>query len=286
MRYALGLNNKALSFNSKTLGIDPYNPLGLPPYTLRIQMPSLTSDPRIKLLKGDAVQVSQDPNIWDIFYENPDWSGPIMATQNIIILGANLAGVTNLNKTFCQGAIIDMKAPINTPDAIDMSYMFYDCFFRDGQLMPIDLPPFNCAKATNLSSMFYHTAKINSITLKNTNNVTTVKDIFNGSLSLTAVNLFDTSNVTDMSGMFKYCDNLKHIPLFDTSKVINIDEAFLNCSRVESGALALYQQASTQANPPSSHNFTFAFCGELTQTGNIELHQIPVSWGGKLDDNI
>lgn len=283
MRYALGLNNKALSFNSKTLGIDPYNPLNLPPYTLRIQMPSLTSDPRVKLLKGDAVQVSQDPNIWDIFYENSDWSGPIMDTQNIIILGANLAGVTNLNNTFYLCSIIDMKAPINTPDAIDMSAMFCDCIFGEGQLMPIDLPAFNCAKATDLSSMFHNAWRINSITLKNTNNVTNVKNIFNGTLSLKEVTLFDTSNVTDMSGMFKNCNNLKHIPLFDTSKVINIDEAFYNCSFVESGALALYNQASTQANPPISHNSTFAFCGELTQTGNIELHQIPESWGGKLE---
>jgi len=47
---------------------------------------------------------------------------------------------------------------------------------------------------------------------------------------------------------------------------------------VESGALALYQQASTQATPPAYHHYTFYRCGRDTTTGAAELAQIPSSW--------
>jgi hypothetical protein len=53
-----------------------------------------------------------------------------------------------------------------------------------------------------------------------------------------------------------------------------------NCYKVETGALALYQQASTQATPPSKHDSTFWNCGRDTVTGAAELAQIPSSWGG------
>ena len=53
-----------------------------------------------------------------------------------------------------------------------------------------------------------------------------------------------------------------------------------SCLNVQSGALALYQQASSQTNPPSSHNNTFYNCGKFTTTGAAELAQIPSDWGG------
>ena len=53
---------------------------------------------------------------------------------------------------------------------------------------------------------------------------------------------------------------------------------FYNCYSVQSGALALYQQASTQATPPTDHRNTFTDCGINTQTGSAELAQIPNDW--------
>jgi len=51
-----------------------------------------------------------------------------------------------------------------------------------------------------------------------------------------------------------------------------------NCRNVQSGALALYNQASTQANPPTNHTLAFQNCGVDTQTGAAELAQIPSDW--------
>lgn len=96
--------------------------------------------------------------------------------------------------------------------------------------------------------------------------------------SLSSVALFNTSNVTDMNRMFWNCNALTSIPLFNTSKVTNVENMFAHCTNVQCGALALYQQMSSQATPPSSHAWTFYDCGINTQTGSAELAQIPDSW--------
>jgi len=68
--------------------------------------------------------------------------------------------------------------------------------------------------------------------------------------------------------------------LFDTSKVTDIRGMLYQSYNVQSGALALYQQASSQDIPPSQHSQTFYNCGSNTTTGAAELAQIPSDWGG------
>lgn len=116
----------------------------------------------------------------------------------------------------------------------------------------------------------------------NTTNVTNMRNMFGGCSSLTNVSLFDTSSVTDMYNMFITCTSLTSIPLFNTSSVTNMNSMFFMCYKVESGALSLYLQASTQSIPPSSHSQTFTSCGSNTSTGRAELAQIPSDWGGKM----
>lgn len=88
----------------------------------------------------------------------------------------------------------------------------------------------------------------------------------------------NTSNVTNMRGMFSNCSSLINVPLFDTSKVTDMNRTFYFCRNVQYGALALYQQLSTQSNPPSNHSWTFRHCGSATTTGAAELAQIPNDW--------
>jgi hypothetical protein len=57
-----------------------------------------------------------------------------------------------------------------------------------------------------------------------------------------------------------------------------MNNTFGQTLNVEGGALALYQQASSQTNPPSSHSQTFYDCGKNTTTGAAELSQIPSDW--------
>jgi surface protein len=112
----------------------------------------------------------------------------------------------------------------------------------------------------------------------NTTNVTSMDSTFQNCRWLSSVSLFDTSNLVDAESMFRNCMELTSIPLYDTSKVSNMNYMFSNCFRVQSGALALYQQASTQTTPPSGHTSAFKDCGYRTQTGSAELAQIPSDW--------
>jgi bacterial surface protein 26-residue repeat len=96
--------------------------------------------------------------------------------------------------------------------------------------------------------------------------------------AITIVPLFDTHNVIQMQYMFFQCDAITTVPLFDTSSATTVDYMFQECTAVESGALALYNQMSTQATPPASYISCFRGCGEDTTTGAAELAQIPSDW--------
>lgn len=68
-------NNKLLLINNKLMkvseGPDPYNPLGLPPYTIRLKYKQGVTP---TFSKGTGTLVDAEQNIWDLTYENSDWS--------------------------------------------------------------------------------------------------------------------------------------------------------------------------------------------------------------------
>ena len=185
-------------------GPDPYNPLNLPPNTVRVSTiyeaaPIKSSNDPATYETATLVEGTSD--VYDVYKSGTDFYRFLQQCYNVIeVLGANTTGVTN------------------------MSHMFAGCH------------------------------------------------------SLTAVALFDTSNVQNMLGMFDRCRALTAVPLFNTYSVKQISNMLYGCSNVETGALALYQQASTQDNPPSSHIETFRGCGVNTTTGAAELAQIPEDW--------
>lgn len=81
-------------------------------------------------------------------------------------------------------------------------------------------------------------------------------------------NLILVGSNGDFIGQYKY------------TSATTVDWCFAGCSNVESGALALYNQMSTQTTPPQYHQYCFTNCGRDTVTGAAELAQIPSSWGG------
>lgn len=188
---------RAAIYKGEITPIDPYNPLGLPPNTIRVKFKSGYT-PNM----GDTrTIVDSTNNVWDIYKASNDWYNFFYYNLDLLeVLGANTTNVTNMYNTFV-----------------------------------------NC-------------------------------------YSLTTVPLFDTSNVTSMYRMFYDCRSLTSVPLFNTSKVTNMTLMLAQCYMVESGALALYQQASTQTNPPSEHIQAFYSCGSNTVTGAAELAQIPSGW--------
>ena len=92
---------------------------------------------------------------------------------------------------------IDLKG-IDTSNATDMSYMFYNC----NKLTTLDLGSFGTSKVTDMKSMFSNCVNLTDLDLSgfDTSHVTNMNSMFDNCWNLTDLNLsnFDTSNVTSM----------------------------------------------------------------------------------------
>ena len=292
-------NGKRISPSSgKVLGrsVDPYNPLNLPDYTVRLKF----RDGYTPAMGDSQTLVDAATNVWDITKNSASWSS-LFASSNIIeVLGANSTGVTNMSQMFRSCNRLESVSLFDTSSVTDMSQMFQGCnpltavplfdtssvtnmkdLFRDCRNLQ-SVPLFDTGSVTNMTDMFQYCYALTSVPLFDTSSVTTMDRMFQYCTSLTSVPLFDTGSVTDMSSMLSGCTLLTSIPLFDTGSVMAMNQTFYNCKAVESGALALYTQASTQATPPSSYMSCFTNCGSDTTTGAAELSQIPTSWGGTM----
>ena len=143
---------------------------------------------------------------------------------------------------------------------------------------------------TDATAMFQGcTSMVTAPTITTTSALQQVGSMFARCFALETIPLFNTSGVTKFfggsrGGICYQCTALKSVPLFDTSSATDVRSMFNSCSAVESGALALYQQMSTQATPPSSYGSCFTNCGANTVSGSAELAQIPTSWGGTMPE--
>lgn len=202
----LAVNNDCFStscdeFTTVTLNVETpdYNPLNLPPFTMRLQMVDDTVDPTTwgmedvwEGLTWTKVEGTEDT--WDVTYANPNWFELLGEPYEIPcpnkqvhkikrVLGANTTGVT------------------------DMGSLFW------------------CSTDENPA--------LESVALFDTSSVVNMYDMFDGCISLTSVPLFDTSNVTDMSWMFCCCTLLTTVPRFDTHNVTNMEGMFDSCDNFE-----------------------------------------------------
>lgn len=188
----------------------------------------------------------------------------------------HLTNVTTAYYMFYGAANIRKAEIYDTSKLTNAAYMFAYIY----SLTSVTL--FDTSHVTDFGSMFYTCYGLTSVPAFNTSNGTKFDYFLGACTSLTSIPLFDTSNAVDMQYMCYNCTSLTSIPLFDTSSCSNMNSAFSYCERVETGALDLYNQASSQTVPPSSHNATFNNCGFRTVSGAAELAQIPQSWGGTM----
>ena len=253
MLYTIG-NLFALINNKLTKKyVDPYNPLGLPANTVRVR----TSDGQapIKVTTGStqttyetATLVPGTNDVYDVYKSGDSFKRLLYKSTNVTeVLGANTTGITH------------------------MGWMFYYCSSLTS------VPLFDTSSVTYMAGMFTH-CQITTVPLYDTSSCTNTATMFSGCEYLTTAPLFNTSLCTDMSAMFSMCGSLTAVPLYDTSSCTNMAMMFMGCKKVESGALALYRQASSQAVPPSTYYSCFEACGSDTQTGSAELAQIPDDW--------
>lgn len=91
---------------------------------------------------------------------------------------------------------------------------------------------------------------------------------------------WNSTGITKMERLCDCCQTYMRgtIPLFDTTAVTDVTNMFYECYYIDGGQLALYQQMSSQTNPPALHDCCFCKCGMNSTTGAAELEQIPSDW--------
>lgn len=250
--------------------VEPLNPLGLPPYTIRCRFngsytPSGAWD--------SLVCVDSSRNVWDITKKSSDWGDLLgrTARQNLLeVLGANTKNVTNMYLLFASSKITTLPL-FDTSSVTNMGWL---C--SDAQNL-VSLPTFDSSNVTDMQYLVYNCRALTSFPELRTSSVTTMQ----GMLSYTRLQeipLLDTSSVTNMVIMLAHNTSLRAIPLFNTSSVVDMNHMCSGCFYVQEGALALYNQASSQAVPPAIHHYAFENCGIYTTSGSSELRQIPSDW--------
>ena len=285
-----GSNNKWL----KKLVVDPYNPLGLPPNTVRVRtsdgQPPRKNSGWYSTSYETATLVEGTNDVYDVYKSGTSFAYLLYGfnfqtsqMSNVTeILGANTTGITNMSNMF-YGCNISTAPLFDTSAVTNMSAMFGSCMNLES------VPLYDTANVSNFRGMLagntsgvVDSSKVNKIRTIPNFNLSSATDI--GYLAartlIESFPLFNTSNITYLDQICGDCLNLKAVPLLDTSSATNVSYMFYNCPNVESGALALYQQMNTQTTPPGTHTNTFTDCGSNTVTGADELAQIPSSWGG------
>lgn len=162
--------NKTYNGHGLYRNYDNYNPLNLPPYTIRLLYkdnvnPSFTA--------GSASQVSQYPNVWDLTYVNNDWNYLLDSHTDLLeVKGANTENVTILYGTFRVCSNLSSVNVFDTRNTVDTLWMFYNCKNL------IDCPNFDTSNVTSMEAMFANCSSVTSIPLYNTTNVKTVSYMF------------------------------------------------------------------------------------------------------------
>ena len=257
-----------------------YNPLNLPPYTIRLKYKSGVTPTFAK--NTSSVQVSQNPNVWDVTHENNSWrflfyNQTTQITGLIEVLGANSTNISSMQGMFQRCRALSSVALFDTRNVVDMDTMFDDCSAL------ITVPKFNTSNVKSMDFMFCQDndaeGALTSVPLFDTHNVSSMEYMFTRCHNLLYIPEFDTSNVVNMNHMCTDCHSISAVPNLNLDKVRAMDYAFAGCYVVQTGALNLYNKASSKPNI-THHSNTFYYCGSDTRTGSAELAQIPASWGG------
>ena len=252
--------------NSVSFGEDPYNPLHLPPYTIRVRFEQGYT-PRM----GDS-QTCVDPssNIWDITKQG-SWATLFYQVVPVKeVYGANAKGITNMRSTFWGCDEITYLPLFDTSSVTTMNRMLLGCDVLTS------VPAYNTSNVTDMQYLFCNCYSLIEPPMLNTSKVVNMANMFDDCRQLKRIPLYDTSKVTDMRYMFSDAHELEWIPQLDLSSCPNMGAAFRRCREVKGGILDMYNRAV--ASNVQYHWETFLDCGINTSTGSAEIAQIPSDW--------
>ena len=269
MSSIIKFNNNVLGFNNKVLQWSNYNPLNLPPYTIRIQLndgyvPSSFSG------KGTYTQVSETPNIWDCTYINDDWTSLLLSSNAKFILGANSTNVTSMDRlaydTYLSGTEI-----FDTSNVINANAIFANTNISS-------VPEFDFHNVQNANGMFYYCKLLTSFPYLNFSSVKSATDMFYECYHITSYPDFYMPNLENAYRMFRENYDLKVLPNITVGdKLVNASNMFAYTTNVSAGILRTYSQLSGLTSI-TSYSWCYHNCGTANNYGRAELAEIPTAW--------
>lgn len=274
--------------------IKVYDSAPVPDNVLIFEFEDLAYDPSSTGSLSGAVwtQISSSPNVWqwdaravqttdwrNVFWRAFNWSPSSNGYVKIIragtltipeILGASADPWPGM---FSRCYALTKVCALSFPNATVAPQLFEQCTNLTS------MGGLNIPRMTSLQSAFNHCTSLPSVgPIVTTSALKNVQQMFYEDENLTVPPYFETSGVTNMKSFFYYAPWIGAVPLYHTDSATDVSYMFYSCYHAEGGALALYQQMSSQANPPDTHYRTFYRCGRSTTTGAAELAQIPSDW--------
>lgn len=150
-----------------------------------------------------------------------------------------------------------------------------------------DIIDSNLSGVTDADNLVSSARNVVNCVLKNTGDIVNASNMLSGGnrpTTLTTLNALDLHSATDIRNLLYGATSLvSALDIRLSGIVTNCSRAFYNCTKVPSGALAMYNSLSSQATPPSSYSLCFANCGNSAAQDapiHMEMAQIPSSWGG------
>lgn len=277
-------NTFTMPYGNVTVGAQfkiNYNPLNLPPYTIRVgQRDATSTDTQFNLTdKGTATLVGRDTidnlyvTIWDVTYNSNNWSNFFdvetkAAGNNLIkVYGANSAGVTNMSYMFRDESmgydrLSRYYCKFDTSSVTNMEGMFYNNTFKSLS----DIIAYDTHNVTNASYMYFG-ASFNNIEqdftwpMLDLSKVTTTKSMFEegGTNEFTyriTFPLFDLSKVVDAESMFHSRQYIT-VPKFNLSSLQNMKNMFFQCKN-------LIQNGTFDVPNLVNCYYTYAYCNYAT----------------------
>lgn len=152
-----------------------------------------------------------------------------------------------------------------------------------------DIIDSNLSGVTDTHKLLTSARRCVNCVLKNTGDIIYAAEMLTGGnrpSSLTTLNALDLHSAADISRLLYGNTSLTSaLDITLSGAVEACSGAFQSCKKVPSGALALYNSLSSQANPPSSYSYCFTGCGAnaaLDAPIHAEMDQIPTDWGGTM----
>ena len=156
--------------------VDPYNPLGLPQYTIRARFTGTPAATSGGGFSGTITNVSGD--VYDI--QTSNWvrlfgtSSSQIDKKPVEVLGANSTGVASMDFTFYECTSLTSIPLMDTSSVTSMWSMFYNCTSLT------TAPALSTGSATNFSYMFKNCTSLTSVPQYNMASATTTTHMFYG----------------------------------------------------------------------------------------------------------